>query len=918
MRWLGLALRRLRDDRWSAAGLGLLVLVTALAASLTPRVLARLSDDAVRAEVNSAPAVARSIQLIEEQTLGPGSDADPLRDVVAAGVALDTTVPASIRRLVATSDVIVQTSRFKISRPTTDPSFVRFRIQQGVASHLAWVAGRPPTPTVTTRDDVGPELVSGVPVYEAGISTRTAKAFGAAVGDTLPLTGDPSDPLLGRGGRPLYAFALVTGIYELTDPGSDYWLGDELLDHPVIRSVAQDVLFLDADLLLADGTNARLAVETESFGHVLRYTWRRLVDTSRIDARDVPLLVVDARRLTVAYPSANVTRQGDTALRTGLLPLLLGFETRWTAAESIIAVTAVGPGVLALATLALVAALGARRRRATLGVARSRGASGAQVLVAAALEGVALGLPAAAMAVVAAILAVPGAEQPASVGAGVAVMAAAIAVVLWTAAPVARAQGTEPRAGARVVTRGGARRVVLEALVVVGAGGAAWLLRERGVRPTGATGEAAGFDPLLAAVPVLAGIAAGLIALRIYPWPLRLAAAIGRRGRGLVTMLAARRATDGGTAAIVLLVLLATATVGAFAGATLDGLDRGAEAAAWQAVGGGYRLVVPNTPIPDDLDAATLPGVEAAAGEFQATFPIGLNGPRALFDAVEAGALERVLAGSPAAPAFPDGFTTPGTGPIPAIVSTSLVGIPRGVNLGDTFTVSVEGFNLQYRAVAARTSFPGIASGLDFVVVPREWFKAQAPEARISPVEVVVRAPAGAAAVLREAAAKREPAVVVTSQAEDAAARRGSPVTGAVRSVIVAATLLAILYAVLAAAAGLALAGVARGEETAQLRTLGLTARQGYALAVAEHGPAAMAALVAGAVLGTGLYVLLRQGLGIPALVGSDIDVPVAVDPGLVLLLLAAMAGVVGVGLALGAFLGRRVAPMAVIRGRYE
>ena len=41
-----------------------------------------------------------------------------------------------------------------------------------------------------------------------------------------------------------------------------------------------------------------------------------------------------------------------------------------------------------------------------------------------------------------------------------------------------------------------------------------------------------GFDPLITAVPALVGIAAGIVALRIYPLPMRLAAAIARRAAG--------------------------------------------------------------------------------------------------------------------------------------------------------------------------------------------------------------------------------------------------------------------------------------------------------------------------------------------------------------------------------------------------
>ena len=130
-------------------------------------------------------------------------------------------------------------------------------------------------------------------------------------------------------------------------------------------------------------------------------------------------------------------------------------------------------------------------------------------------------------------------------------------------------------------------------------------------------------------------------------------------------MLAARRAREGGAGSAVLLVLLATATVGAFATTALDHLERGADVAAWQQVGASYRLQQPTGALPTGLDPAALPGVEAASGVFQASIPVSLTGPQSLVVMPEAAALESVLAGTPAAPGFPAGFATPGTRPDP-------------------------------------------------------------------------------------------------------------------------------------------------------------------------------------------------------------------------------------------------------------
>jgi hypothetical protein len=108
-------------------------------------------------------------------------------------------------------------------------------------------------------------------------------------------------------------------------------------------------------------------------------------------------------------------------------------------------------------------------------------------------------------------------------------------------------------------------RIALEALVVIAALGGAYLLRRRGLSPEG------GFDPYLAAVPVLVGLAAAIVALRLYPLPLRALAWAAAPRRDLVPMLGLRRlARQPRLAAAPLLVVLLATSVGVLA-ATLAG-----------------------------------------------------------------------------------------------------------------------------------------------------------------------------------------------------------------------------------------------------------------------------------------------------------------------------------------------------------
>jgi putative ABC transport system permease protein len=921
MAWTCLALRRLRDDRAPTAGLLVLVLVTALVATLAPRVLARLADDAVQTEIAGVTASARNLVLQQHRRLPSGPDEDPLAEIRTAGAVLEETFPTRIQGLIADRDVVVESGRLRLQKQTSDPAFVRLRIQEGIAEHIAYLEGVPPTAAVEYRDAVGPDGQNGIPVYEAAVSSRTAAAFEISTGDELFLVGDPGDPQIGLGHQDLYAFARITGIYDVPDPEADWWLDDDLLIHPVIRALSSEIQLLDAALLIDEHSHGPLATYMDEAHRPMRYTWRSFLDAGRITGRSVPGLITSFRRLQVAYPSANVTLSGDTALRTGMRALLEGHLARWTAAESILAVMALGPALVAAATLALIAILAARRRRATMAVARSRGASPRQVLGPALAEGLLIALPAAVVATLLSVTVVPAGRLAPTVAAAAVVVGAAVSVLVATVVPIARGQGPGAQAEERdriVLGQVAGRRLVLEGFVVALAVGAAYLLASRGVRGASSAGEVAGFDPLIAAVPALAGVAAGLVAVRVYPLPLRLVAWLARRGRGLIPVLAARRATEGGAATAVLLVLLATATVGAFAVAALDNLDRGADIASWQEVGAQYQIAQSVGALPAAFDGASLPGVEAAAGAFQATAPAGQTGPQVLYQAVEAAALAQVLAGTPADPGFPPGFTTPGDGPVPAIVSTSLAESPRGVAAGDEFEMSIEGYTLRYRVVEVRDVFAGMPLDRQWVLVPREWFRRQAPAARILPFVVYARAPADAAPALREAVAAVSPSIEVTSQAEVATAVRGSPITNAVRSGILVAALVTAAYAALGIAAALALAGLARAVEVAHLRTLGLTGRQAFGLVFAEHGPTTIAAFLAGGALGAGLFLLLRPALGLADLVGSPVTVPLVLEPAPLLLILGVMVAIVAVGLSLGAMLQRRVAPTTAIRGRFE
>lgn len=158
----------------------------------------------------------------------------------------------------------------------------------------------------------------------------------------------------------------------------------------------------------------------------------------------------------------------------------------------------------------------------------------------------------------------------------------------------------------------------------------------------------------------------------------------------------------------------------------------------------------------------------------------------------------------------------------------------------------------------------------------------------------------------------------IRSRAAETAAILDSPSTTVVTVGMTAAALVAFLYAALALAAGLALTGAAEAVEVAHLRTLGLSGRQVVGLVAVEHGPVVITALAVGLGLGQGLFVFLRQGLGLEAFIGSTVDVPITPDPGQLALVATGIVGVLVLGLALGTLLQRSATPTAAVRRGFE
>ncbi|MBI3746214.1 MAG: hypothetical protein HY264_06755 [Chloroflexi bacterium] len=922
-----LALLRLRDERLSAIGLAGLVLVTAFIAAATPRLVDHVADDTLRATVAEAPAVRRTIRLVQEDRLPADDPADPFSAIKAREASLFAQLPASIQALIRERGWTANSGRWLVPQVPGDPATMRIQIEPGAMDRLRLVEGRWPTGSTTkvpdgTSTDAVPPLVTA---FEVALSTETAAGFHLKLGDILTPVPDRTDELVGQlGGADILNIAVkLTGTYKVMDEADPWWLNDTSLARPAIRSLGGDSRIIDSTALLSPDAYAAYMTESIRGALFVQYTFRDYVEPARLVSSAVDGLLADVKRLETDFPpSSRPLLQhlgGQARLSEGLRVLLETYRSQWASATAILTIGGIGPGAVAIGALALVAGLAARRRRSALALSRGRGASLSQVILAVVAEGLLLTGPVALAAVAAAFLVIPARPVPASplAGLGVAVLATLLLVIATVPATSGPAFG--PARELAVPRRPTPRRLLFEGLLVALALAGAYLLRERGLRGASSAGKLGQADAFVAAAPALIGIAAGLLALRLFPYPLRALAWLARRGRGLVPVLAMRRASDGRRTGPGLVVLLVTAAIWAFSSSVLLYVDRAADAVAWRETGAAYRIDSTTGLFPRDFDPARLPQVTATVGVHREVVNMGPRYLNVQVLAIPVAAFDRVTAGTPAALGLPIDLYATNVSAIPIVVSKEVAARADGVKPGDDFQTYVEGYLYPMHVVGVIDQLPGIATNNQFAIASRDQMVALRPGSILEPSVLFARAPAGAEAAIRAAVQAAVPVgSSVTAQAAAAAAIRTTPTARAVVAGMAVAAVVAFAYAVLAMAAALALAGAAEAVETAHLRTLGLTGRQAAGLVLVENAPVVATAVGVGLALGLATFRFLRQGLGLEAFIGSQADIPLTLDPGQLAIVLGGIVGVVVLGFAVGTLMQRGAAPTAAVRRGFE
>jgi len=848
--------RRLRRDVALLLVWTLLLSFASVLAIAIPRALVDTTDEAARQAIDRLTAES-DILLTGTVGLVPQGAASA-NQIVKLAASAPGDLPPALNALTSTASASVLTPRMDVA--TTDGSRLAVQVAMLTDEQAGQfrVQGRMP------RDN--PDAV------EVVMSEPSAEAANLEIGSTFGM---------GYGVAKLQV--LVVGLIVPNDPASldvepclpvwcdlpHLWQPDELVSEQLERTPSITVLAKPADVdrvadLTIEPTDAIVRIRPHGDNATSAILTQAIFEAKGLQSI--------AAELTAGTPVA-------IAIRTRFADSFDSLEAETRAAVAQISLAVSGLLGVAATVLVLLSRLLIGRRQAELRLERARGASIPSVILRSLIESLLVTVVGVGFGLALASELVPG---------GVVDLAPviAIAVVALVAAPVQAAlaarSGTRRQPANRsdradIASRAKIRRLVVEGAILVVAAAALYALRSRGV----SSGRIDGVDPLVVVAPLLFALVVTLVLIRVNPFVMRLLARVGGRSRGAVGVLGAAQAGRSLPVLPVLALTLAFA-LALSGGLLLDTVRSGQLDASWQRVGADVRVSGEVTE-EQVAEVAAAPGV-SSAGSFVSTGGIEIAGAGtfiiATVVAVDQGYADVVTA-------LPD---DPGVGTtaersalydlgdadrIPIVVSSAL--LPRLT--GNDLTLRYEGSNVPVEIVGVEDAGPrGYVSG-PFVYIDRTALAERATEP-VQATTLLVMGDGAAAAV--------KPLDLPTLDREAwLADRQGLALVGGVTTIMGWASAAVALLSLVALIATVLATSRGRGRTLSLLRTLGMRAKFGWWLALAELGPVVGAALVAGALAGIGIVATIGPALGLRVLAGGVDDPRLRIDP----VIVAAVAG---------------------------
>ncbi|PWD52072.1 hypothetical protein C8046_16880 [Serinibacter arcticus] len=704
--WARLSTRALVQQRWVCL---LVVVIVALIAGLLaawPRVEADARADQVRFRLADASSLGSDVAgRVSAAGVVLGLAEDPYEDpprTTEAERALWDAFDAELEALRLSTDaplrdVLAPAQRVAVTEKAFDLPINPAVDVRGPALSLAGdptVADR-----VTLADGRWPEAPAwdGQPAptgavdleslpdldVEVVVLQETAERLGLTLGEPLRV------PTLS------YDLAIVpVGTYTVDDPDDPYWRHITAAASPgVVEDLNAGTSVVGVGYTAADGWWRTSQATAEPARVDVWYA----VDPGTLDGVDPARLGAQLRAFLGADHSlTGATFPGDTRFTSELPERLDAVAQENEAVAAVVLLVAVGPLGVALAVLALVARLLLDRRRRALAMIAARGASPRQLRTTLGVEGLLLGLPAAALGWGAVAVALGG--DPGARGWVPSLALGLVPALVLTTAPLPSGL----RRTRRDLRAGGVVRDVVVAVL------AALVLAQVIASPTGAVAGTG--DPLLIAAPLVLALAVTVAVLRVYPWLARAAHAALRRGRSLPHVLGSARAVRESAASLTsVLAVVVGVSVAVFSVVALGSLRAGLERTVWVTAGADLRISGPVVDA-DQLEAVqALDGVAAVAAVSTvspAILQLPGSSPRVqlvLTDTAAYAAVLQDVPGTVGAAPVDSVAADDGVDPVPVLTSPRLGGQGAdGVRLVASQNVAVE-------VLASGDVLPGVA-----------------------------------------------------------------------------------------------------------------------------------------------------------------------------------------------------------------
>lgn len=883
--------RRMRVAPAASILVAIITLVTLAMAAAVPRLAERQATAELSSQLQAIGPLGRSLQgtgnFPEYWSPDPPPELSQLYDGIQSNFEMTReNLPQPLRSLVGPPGWIVQTTPIqgvpqRGTRPflglqlTADPSYLsRVRIVRGTAPS-PWSASdtQSPDDTRTIRVDVA-------------VSTTAADQLHLEVGDLVGV--DVFDGVPER----LYR---ISGLFAPLDPSSDYWKHNGSLV-PVTTALAQyGVAYPSVAAFVAPLSVGRLS---NAFGAAQLSVWYPISATG-VDGADAALLDQQLARAETTGASME-NSFSPLPLSTRSQEAVETAQQRSQLLGGLLALLAAAPLGLVIAVLVLGVQVVARARRTELILAAARGGSAWQLRGELALEGALLSVPAAIVVTVVATILIPVRVEASGF-----LWPALVAVLPPLLFAVLATTRERPGAIAAILLQ---LRGIAEIAVIVLAGLSVFLLARRGLAQ--ATTQV-GVDPLLSVAPLLLAVSVGIVVLRGYPLPMRLARRAAVRARGLTAFLGAVRAARAPTVGLAgVLALVVGISVALFSTVLLSTFESSVIRAAQESVGTDARV---DGSALTAQQVSAVEGVDGVRTVVAIDYLSSLTATHSPFNTVSVLLAQTDKLATMRS--LPDGLTRLIGGRVPVIVSSDVL-----ASMGSQRTATVQ--DVKVRVVGSLPAASGLGPDSQWMMVDAA-FTSKFTSSFVPATLLIKADPAKLGQLLAPlqrvvgVAPDADPfasSITVRTVPQVVSERENEPVILGVRIGLISAAALSTLLCILALVLATAAAAAARGRTAGILRTLGMPRRRLGALIAWELVPVAAVAIAAGAVLGCLLPFVVTSAVDLrPFTGGSHRPVPV-LDPTLLGLVLGAFCLVVVVSGAIAVAVGDRVNPSSTLK----